>query len=107
MIGQEVALILEEAGLPPRSVASEDRLSSDLGLKSLDLARIVAELELKTRADPFQELVLITSVRTIGDLERAYRRFFAGESAEDEEEEELAASQRRGAARKSERGGGV
>jgi acyl carrier protein len=47
-------------------------LVDQLGLRSLDLARIVAVLELELGVDPFSELVPITTVRTVADLYRAY-----------------------------------
>lgn len=64
--------ILEEGGPPPaREPTAGDRLDA-LGLKSLDLARLVAELEEELDFNPFAELVDITSVRTVGDLVAAY-----------------------------------
>jgi hypothetical protein len=50
------------------------RLTDDLGLTSLDLARILAVLELELGVDPFAGLVAITDVRTLGDLCVAYRQ---------------------------------
>ncbi len=70
---------------------------TELGLKSLDLARMVAELDLSLDADPFSELVAMTSVRTVGDVVTAYRRFF--ESSSKEDDTELAEGRRRAAAR--------
>jgi acyl carrier protein len=77
-VRDQVALLLDEKELPARDFGPDDRLNTDLGLTSLDLASLVAALEMKLQADPFQELVPITSVRTIGDLEAAYVRFFSG-----------------------------
>jgi acyl carrier protein len=77
-VREQVALLLDEKDLPARDFGPDDRLSTDLGLTSLDLASLVAALEMKLKADPFQELVPITSIRTIGDLEAAYVRFFSG-----------------------------
>jgi acyl carrier protein len=48
-------------------------LVDDLGIDSMDLAVIVATLELRTRCDPFAERVSIARVRTVGDLCRAYQ----------------------------------
>jgi len=62
------------------SVGLEQLLVEDLGLKSLDLARIVAKLEILTGVDPFAELVAITSIRTAGDLYAAYARCFSAEA---------------------------
>jgi acyl carrier protein len=101
LLEEELRLILDEAGRPARRVSAEDRLGDDLGLKSLDLARLVAALEVQTGADPFQELVSITSIRTIGDLLEAYRRFFADDGGE--HDGELLAAQQRAMARKNDR----
>lgn len=86
-VRDQVALILEEKELPARDIKSEDLLNVDLGLTSLDLAILVTTLEIQLRADPFQELVAITSVRTIGDLEDAYLQFFSktGDGVQDDE----------------------
>jgi acyl carrier protein len=51
----------------------DDQLLVDqLGLTSLQLARLVAVLELELDTDPFSDEVPITSVRTVGDLLEAY-----------------------------------
>src|SRR5262249_16655330 len=54
------------------SVCNDDRLHSSLGLGSLDLAEIVAKLETALGVDPFAEHVAVTSIRTVGDLRKAY-----------------------------------
>jgi acyl carrier protein len=61
--------ILKENGLSPTFVDS-DRLEA-LGLASLDLARLVAELEMEFGYDPFAHTP-ITSVRSIEDVVQAY-----------------------------------
>jgi acyl carrier protein len=78
-------------------VKSHQALNADLGLKSLDLARIVANLEMALEADPFAEQVAITSIRTVGDLLNAYRRYFDGDAAP--QNQELEEGQRRARAR--------
>lgn len=85
VVREEVRRVLEDRDLPPGEILAEDRLSADLGLTSLDLAQLVAALEIALDADPFQELVAVTSVRTVGDLERAYATFFAGQGPQDDE----------------------
>lgn len=102
MICEEIRLIIEEAGTPVEAIRAEHRLNADLGLSSLSLARLVAALELRTGADPFQELVSITAVRTVYDLLDGYRRFFAGDGPE-QSSEELLATKRRAAARKQDK----
>jgi acyl carrier protein len=103
-VRDQVGLLLGEKDLPVREIGSEDRLNADLGLTSLDLATLVAALEMTLKADPFQELVPITSVRTIGDLELAYVKFFsrAGEAIQDED---LAKIRRRAETRRGGLGG--
>jgi acyl carrier protein len=99
VVRDQVLLLLDEKDLPVRHIGSEDRLNADLGLTSLDLASLVAALEMKLKADPFQELVPITCVRTIGDLEAAYVKFFS--KAEDRvQDEDLAKVRRRAEARR-------
>lgn len=68
----------EIQGLEP-----EQRLTVDLGLKSLDVAQVVAVLEDRLEMDPFSELVAITSVETVGDLTAAYRKCHEGGGSED------------------------
>lgn len=53
-------------------VRMDQALVADIGLESLDIAELVATLELRLGKDPFAADVAITSVRTVGDLCRAY-----------------------------------
>ncbi len=55
-------------------LSGTEKLSATLGLSSLDLAFLVAELESELGVDPFAKLVSITSIRTVGDLVRAYQQ---------------------------------
>lgn len=66
----EIARLLEDRG---RSIAIREEMSlnGELGLSSLDLAELVALLEQRFGVDPFRH-VAITSIRTVGDLCRAY-----------------------------------
>ncbi len=59
------------------AVRPDQMLVEDLGLRSLDLARIIAKLEMKLGVDPFAELVAVTSIRTPGDLMAAYGKCFS------------------------------
>lgn len=67
----EIARLLEDRG---RSIAIREEMSlnGELGLSSLDLAELVALLEQRFGVDPFRQFVAITSIRTVGDLCRAY-----------------------------------
>ena len=66
-----VAAVMRERGLDTGLIAADAKLSDTLGLKSMDLARIVLTLEDEIGVDPFQRIP-ITSVRTVGDLVSAY-----------------------------------
>jgi acyl carrier protein len=103
-VRDQVGLLLDEKDLPVRKIESEDRLNADLGLTSLDLASLVATLEMTLKADPFQELVPITSIRTIGDLELAYLKFFS-RAGEADPDEDLAKIRRRAETRRGGSGG--
>jgi acyl carrier protein len=54
------------------SVADEQRLREDLNFGSLDLAQLVAMLEIKLGVDPFAQHTALTSIATVGDLCRVY-----------------------------------
>ena len=69
-----IRLVAEEESIPLGTLRDEHKLVDDIGLKSLDLARVVAKLESALGVDPFAKLVPITSVRTVGDLCAAYAR---------------------------------
>lgn len=66
-----VADVMAQRGLPAVEPAPEARLADTLGLKSMDLAQIVLELEDALEIDPFAD-ISITSIRTVGDLANAY-----------------------------------
>ncbi|MEN6451844.1 MAG: acyl carrier protein [Thermoguttaceae bacterium] len=71
--------VVKEKSPDITDIRPDQLLVEDLGLRSLDLARIIAKLEVKLDADPFAELVSVTSVRTPGDLCAAYAKCFAEE----------------------------
>ena len=62
---------LEHAGRPRRSYEDDDVLVNELGLDSLDLAYVVVLLEQQLGIDPFRKPGV--SIRTFGDLVKAYR----------------------------------
>jgi acyl carrier protein len=88
--------LLNERKPERHSVSNSDHLIAHLGFRSLDLAVLLARLEISLEGDPFAELVSITSVRTVGDICDAYRRLFAGEQpARDPEDQGASRAQRR------------
>ena len=54
------------------SVTHDQALVADLGLESLDIAELVATLEVQIGRDPFAKDVAISTVKTVADLCRAY-----------------------------------
>jgi acyl carrier protein len=74
-----VLKVARQRGATLNQVENHQHWTVDLGLRSLDLAQVVALLERQTGIDPFAELVPITSIRTVGDLCQAYRRCLTGE----------------------------
>ncbi|MCE5268226.1 MAG: acyl carrier protein [Planctomycetaceae bacterium] len=90
--------VVKEKNPELTAIRPDQLLVEDLGLRSLDLARIIAKLEVKLDVDPFAELVSITSIRTPGDLCAAYAKCFEDEeeSAPPEESEPAATRSRPG-----------
>lgn len=71
----ETALRLARKRQPAlQAVTLEMALVGGLGLESLDIAELVATLEIATGKDPFASEVDIVSVKTVGDLCKAYAR---------------------------------
>ena len=81
-----------------------DKLNATLGLSSLDLAVIVAELEIELGTDPFAKLVPITSVRSVDDLVDAYRKALLPDANTPEPDNELAAAMQRAERRRTRKG---
>ena len=59
-----------DSGREPLEPQDGDGLMSDIGLDSLDLAQLVAELERATGVDPFRSGG--QAARTLGDLVQVY-----------------------------------
>ena len=73
--------VAQEKSLDPGEIKPRMRFIQDVGLKSLDMARIIALLEAEYPYDPFAELVPITSIRTIDDLAGAYFQAWEADGA--------------------------
>ena len=103
VIHEEILHILDEREEWIPDIANDARLHADLGLGSLDLAQLVSVLEMKLRADPFEHLVAITEIRTVGDLCQAYQRLLVGETNASTTRDILRAGQTRAQARRARR----
>ena len=93
------AVLAERTSEIPR-LSGVEKLSATLGLSSLDLAFLVAELEAELGVDPFAKLVSITSVRSVDDLVRAYQQAFFPE-LERREDHAITAAVKRAQARRA------
>jgi acyl carrier protein len=66
--------IAEHNNMELPELKDQSELVDDLGFASLNVAALIANLEDALGVDPFQaEDVMITDIRTIGDLCAAYR----------------------------------
>jgi acyl carrier protein len=70
----------EEESLDIGDLTGNEKLVDELGFRSLSLARILAVLEGMLGADPFSELVAVTSVRTVDDLVGAFEKAISTET---------------------------
>jgi acyl carrier protein len=107
LVHAAVGRIMSQHGLPACELRDEDKLSATLGLSSLDLAQLVFDLELTFGADPFQKLVSITSVRTVGQLVGAYLRLSDDTAVPADAPDELADAQAASERRRQRRGARV
>jgi acyl carrier protein len=101
--GRIRAVLAERVGEVAR-LSGTDKLSATLGLSSLDLAFLVAELEAELGVDPFAKLVSVTSVRSVDDLVRAYQQAFFPELRRGAEDGAMAAAVKRAQTRRARRG---
>ena len=99
LVHSELRRLLVERDRPPGVIEASSRLGLDLGFESLDLALLVARLEVATGLDPFAEDVAITSIRTVGDVVSAYRHMGGPPAGGGYEDEDLLAVQRRARSR--------
>jgi acyl carrier protein len=93
-VHERICAVLAERGHEIQRLSGAEKLSATLGLSSLDLAFVVAELDAELGVDPFTGLVSITSVRSVGDLVRAYQLAFYPKPSRSEEDVIAAAVKR-------------
>jgi acyl carrier protein len=92
---EELAGLLEDRGRS-MTVREDMTLNGEVGLSSLELAELVSLLEQRFGLDPFRRSVAITSIRTVGDLCRAYET----SESEPEQDPQLLEAVRRAEARR-------
>ena len=71
-INKVVEEIQEQEAYRPVALNEGLRIVNDLGFKSLDVAQLIASLELEFGIDPFAQGVSIKDVVTLGDLYKVY-----------------------------------
>ena len=103
IVHERIRAILAERAGEVAHLSGSEKLSATLGLSSLDLALLVAELEAQLGVDPFAKLVSITSVRSVGDLVRAYQQALFPELERGGDEHAVAAAVKRAQTRRTRR----
>jgi acyl carrier protein len=98
-----IRAVLAGRGCEVARLSGSEKLSATLGLSSLDLAFLVAELEAELGVDPFAKLVSITSVRSVEDLVRAYQQAFFPELQRRGEDDAMAVAVNRAQTRRARR----
>jgi acyl carrier protein len=72
-IENAIKQILDQKSYKVPEIKEELRIIEDLGFSSLDIAQLIAYLEMELEADPFSEGALISSINTVGSLCNAYQ----------------------------------
>jgi acyl carrier protein len=103
IVHERIRAVLAERGGEVARLSGSEKLSATLGLGSLDLAVLVAELQAELGVDPFAKLVSITSLRSVGDLVRAYQQAFFPELRRGGEDRAIAAAVKRAQTRRARR----
>jgi acyl carrier protein len=103
IVHERIRAVVEERNGAVGPLAGSEKLNATLGLTSLDLAVLVAELEAELGMDPFAKLVPITSVQSVGDLVRAYQQAFFPELRRGVEDDAIASAVRRAQTRRARR----
>jgi acyl carrier protein len=103
IVHDKIRAVLEERGGAAGRLSGSEKLNATLGLTSLDLAFLVAELEAELGVDPFAKLVSITSVRSVEDLVRAYQQAYFPDLQRGGADDAIAAAVKRAETRRARR----
>ena len=104
IVHKQIRVLLEERGSDPVAIHGADTLNGVLGLSSIDLAIVVAELEFALGVDPFSKIISITSVRSVDDLVEAYLKACLPQTKPEEEDKGLMEAGRRARGRRARHG---
>jgi len=72
-IENAIKQILDQKSYKVPEIKDELRIIEDLGFSSLDIAQLIAYLEMELGIDPFSEGALISSINTVGSLCKVYQ----------------------------------
>lgn len=78
VIEKLIRRIADERNITLPAFGDNTEIVDELGFSSLTVAALIAGLEEELGVDPFQQDdVMITDIRSVGDLRRAYERCLA------------------------------
>ena len=80
MINSVLLGIQERNSYPKIAIKESSKVVKHLGFSSLDVAELIALLELELGVDPFSQGVSIMDVHTVGELYKVYRDALALET---------------------------
>lgn len=72
-IESAIKQILDQKSYKVPDIKDELRIIEDLGFSSLDIAQLIAHLEMELGIDPFSEGALISSINTVGSMCNVYQ----------------------------------
>lgn len=73
---EEITDIQKHSERGDQPVNDDSQIVQDLGFTSLDVAELIANLEMEFDVDPFSNGVSLMKVRTFGDFCRVYQEAF-------------------------------
>lgn len=73
-IHNAIAEIVAQNRMQPRALADSDALHQDLGFASLDVAQLIAVLEMDLGVDPFACGASLKEIGTVGKLVALYEK---------------------------------
>lgn len=73
VIENAINQIQEQRSYKISELNEELKLIDDLGFSSLDIAQLIAYLEMELNVDPFSEGAMISSINTVGNLCKVYQ----------------------------------
>lgn len=77
VIEDVIRQIQEQKSFVAPAITQESRLIADLGFSSLDIAQLIAYLEMELEVDPFTQGALLSEIRTVGSLCEIYQSCLA------------------------------